>query len=155
MTDSSKNSKSTDETLIVHIPLPKEILQRVQAHAVKNGESIEEFIANLVTDIIHRYQIQEKIHKDFDEWKAPLLIQVISLNDHSLKVKFDDGLEGVYEMKSHILKGGVFYALDEMDFFNKVTIKGNGSYIAWSNKIEIDADSIYATVMRDARKWRP
>jgi len=129
--------------LVIPIPLSKETFQHLQVYANKKGFTVAEYLAKLIDDSIHFLQIQEKFKKDVEEWKIPRLIEAIPTDDYSLNVRFEGGAEGKYDLKPSILKGGVFSALSDIEFFRKISISENGDYITWPGEIDIGADSIY------------
>jgi hypothetical protein len=153
MPDFATFSVSSDKEWIF-IQLSKVTSQQIHIYAGKKGITVEEFVIMLISDAIYHLQMTEKLQKDLRDWRIPRLIEVIPLEGYSLKVKFEGGFEGEYDMKTFIQQGGVFSALTDFKFFSHVSIGGNGDYIYWTDEIDIRADSIYFTVMRDADdKW--
>lgn len=71
-------------------------------------------------------------------------IEVKAMPDYKLWVKYSDGVEGVVDL-SHLAGKGIFSIWNDYSKFLKVYI-GNGSEIAWSNKIDICPDSIYMRI---------
>jgi hypothetical protein len=147
--DSSKQKEA--ETLIA-VHLPDEIIRQVNAY--KKFRTIEDHIVQLVVQDIKENQREAEVWRAFEEWRPSKLIEVIPLENFSLKVRFDDGTAGEYDMKPSIQRGGVFFALSDLAFFQKVSIGGMGNFIFWPDEIEIGADTIYEKVMKDCdAKW--
>jgi hypothetical protein len=84
----------------------------------------------------------------------PSSCTTVTLDNFSLRIKYDDGIEGIYDMNPSIQEGGVFSSfLSNLELFKKVAIGGNGAYISWPGEIEIGADSIYGAVLGDS-DWK-
>jgi len=69
---------------------------------------------------------------------------VKALEGFSIRVTFDDGVDGVIDL-SELVEKGIFRCLLDKSEFDKVFISGNA--IAWSGELEIDADNIYAEIL--------
>ena len=67
--------------------------------------------------------------------------QVQALPGYKIRVRYADGVEGEVDLSQDVGKG-VFVAWEDLDFFDSVHISSHGS-IAWSDDIELCADSIY------------
>jgi hypothetical protein len=143
--DEGDSGQQNASKTIIAIHLPDKIVQQI--HAYGQGRTEEEFIVDLVTEEIKSRQRSEDIWRVFDEWdNSFILIEAIPLKTFSLRVKFKDGLEGEYDMKSTIQNGGEYSKLANLDFFQKIFITENGNSIFWSEGIEISADVIYETI---------
>ncbi|MFD2147956.1 DUF2442 domain-containing protein [Mucilaginibacter antarcticus] len=64
--------------------------------------------------------------------------------DYQLYVVFDDGVEGLVDLKDYIQKG-VFSLLKNTKLFNAVYTTGYS--VAWNDELEIDAITIYAELV--------
>jgi hypothetical protein len=146
-------SDSNEEKQTISIQLSKELAQQLRIYAEMKGNTVEEFVVVLISKSIKQFQISEKVFKSLADWKFPRLIEVTPLDDFSLKVKFEDGLEGKYDLRLSIQQGGVFSALADFSLFKQVSIGGNGNYIYWPDEIDIDRTSIYWSVLFDL-DWR-
>ncbi len=72
-------------------------------------------------------------------------IDVKALSGYKIKVVFDDGVSGIVDLNSLVQKG-IFQVLkDEHTFQNVYT---DGTAISWSEELEIDADNIYAEILK-------
>ena len=67
--------------------------------------------------------------------------EVKYIADYTISIKFDDGINGTIQLNDLVQKG-IFKLLQDKNQFAKVYT--NGYSIAWSNELEIDANTIYA-----------
>ena len=67
--------------------------------------------------------------------------EVKYIADYTISIKFDDGINGTIQL-SDLVQKGIFKLLQDKNQFAKVYT--NGYSIAWSNELEIDANTIYA-----------
>lgn len=67
--------------------------------------------------------------------------EVQALPGFKIRVQYEDGVEGEVDLSQYVGKG-VFAAWDDLGFFESVHVSPHGS-IAWSEDIELCADSIY------------
>ncbi len=67
--------------------------------------------------------------------------EVKYISDYIISIKFDDGVYGAIELNDLVQKG-IFKVLQDKNEFAKVYT--NGYSIAWSNELEIDANTIYS-----------
>jgi hypothetical protein len=63
------------------------------------------------------------------------------LPDHTLWVRFADGLEGTYSIK-HLLDGEVFQPHNDEAFFAQAFIDKHG-VICWPNETDLAPDALY------------
>lgn len=83
------------------------------------------------------------------------VVEVTPLPDHRLALKFDDGVEGIYDCKP-LLWGEAFEPLKDLKFFAKVRLD-HGSP-SWPNGADIDAGVLREEVggiSRALRKPKP
>lgn len=71
------------------------------------------------------------------------VIDVEALADYKIRVKFEDNISGIIDLKSFIQKG-IFRALQDDNLFKKVYL--TDSSIAWSDELEIDLLTIYSEI---------
>lgn len=71
-------------------------------------------------------------------------VDVKALPGYKLHVRYEDGVEGEVDL-SHLAGKGVFAIWEEPGEFEKVHI-GAGGALAWSEELEICADSIYLEI---------
>ena len=75
-----------------------------------------------------------------------------------LKLSFDDGFEGVVDLRPLIAKGKVFAWLETPDHFAGVKIDENGHSVSWTDAsgylIDLSADSLRRDAVRQAEIHR-
>jgi hypothetical protein len=69
--------------------------------------------------------------------------EVKYLSDYTIGIKFEDGVSGTIQLNDLVEKG-IFKVLQDKTEFTKVYTTGYA--IAWSNKLEIDATTIYSEI---------
>lgn len=67
--------------------------------------------------------------------------EVQPLADYKIWLKFSDGLSGEVNL-SNLAGKGVFGYWDQYENFKNVTVV-NGRWLAWSDEIDLDCDSLY------------
>ncbi len=72
---------------------------------------------------------------------TPKLLEAQPLDGYKLKLKFADGVAGEVDL-SHLAGKGVFAFWNKYENFKRVSIE-SGRWLAWSDDIDIDADSLY------------
>ena len=75
----------------------------------------------------------------------PKIISVKALDKFKLKISFNDGLKGIYDV-SDLAGKGVFKIWDTNDNFFKVFINKESGAISWQGEIEIDTLNAYCTI---------
>ena len=73
------------------------------------------------------------------------IIEANTLDNHRLRLKFSDGVEGVVDL-SDLAGQGVFAAWNDPAFFEQVQISSMGRGLEWANEIDLCADSLYMSV---------
>ena len=76
---------------------------------------------------------------------GPKIISVKPLEGYRIEVKFDDGVNGIYDL-NHLAGQGVFKVWDDYNYFNKVFINPESNAIAWDEELEIDTLNCYLHV---------
>jgi hypothetical protein len=66
------------------------------------------------------------------------------LDGYKIWLKFDNGASGEVDL-SHLAGKGVFALWNNYEDFKKVSVE-DGRWLAWSDDIDIDADSLYLKV---------
>lgn len=74
------------------------------------------------------------------------VISVEALPEHRLRVRFDDGTEGVVDVAEMVEFTGVFAPLREPEFFAKATVNAELGTVCWPNNADLDSDVLYAKV---------
>ncbi len=72
-------------------------------------------------------------------------IQVKTISQYSIWLKFDDDTEGEVDL-SHLINKPVFQNWKDSDFFDKVYIDTETGAIAWDENIELCPDNIYLKI---------
>lgn len=72
------------------------------------------------------------------------VVKVEPLGGHRLRLRFDDGVEGVLDFAEFLEFDGVFAPHRDPAFFAKVFIEG--STIAWTNGADLDPVVLYGRV---------
>lgn len=67
------------------------------------------------------------------------------LPDYRLKLRFDDGVEGVVNLSAEVGKG-VFAAWQDPKHFASVKIVHNGRALEWPGEIDLCADALYLEI---------
>ena len=72
---------------------------------------------------------------------TPKILEAKPLDGYKVWLKFADGTTGEVDL-SHLAGKGVFAFWNDYENFKKVSVE-NGRRLAWSDDIDIDADSLY------------
>jgi hypothetical protein len=72
---------------------------------------------------------------------VPKILEVQALDDYILRIKFEDGVVGEVDL-SYLAGRGVFTFWNQYENFRNVSVI-NGRWLAWSDEIDMDADSLY------------
>ncbi len=67
------------------------------------------------------------------------------LPDHCLKLRFDDGVEGVVSLSAEVGKG-MFAAWKDPKHFASVKIVHKGRSLEWPGEIDLCADALYLEI---------
>ena len=76
------------------------------------------------------------------------VISVEVLADQHLRVRFDDGVEGVVRIAEFVRLRGVFEPLSDLAFFTKPRVDPELGVVCWPNGADLDSDVLYALVTR-------
>lgn len=74
----------------------------------------------------------------------PKIVEANPQENFIIQLKFANGVVGKVDL-SHLAGKGVFSFWNRYENFRKVTIV-NGRWLAWSDEIDLDADSLYLIV---------
>ncbi len=75
----------------------------------------------------------------------PRAIDVSAVKPYSIKVKFEDLTEGIWDL-SYLKDKPIFKKWSNSEFFNKVHIDQETFAIAWDEDIEICPDTLYLNI---------
>jgi hypothetical protein len=74
------------------------------------------------------------------------VVAVEPLPEHRLRVRFDDGIEGVVDVAQMVQFTGVFEALRDAAFFAQVTVHPDLGTVCWPNDADLDSEVLYSKV---------
>ena len=74
------------------------------------------------------------------------VVSVQPLSDHRLRVTFDDGVEGIVNVRDLVQLTGVFKPLEDAAFFSQVKVNAELGTVCWQNDADLDSDVLYAKV---------
>jgi len=74
------------------------------------------------------------------------VVSVQALPEHRLRVRFDDGTEGVVDVAQMVEFAGVFEPLREPEFFARACVNAELGTVCWPNNADLDSDVLYAKV---------
>jgi hypothetical protein len=74
------------------------------------------------------------------------VVSVEPLAGHRLRVRFDDGVEGVVDVARMIQFTGVFEPLRDHSFFEQASVHPELGTVCWPNDADLDSEVLYATV---------
>ncbi len=74
------------------------------------------------------------------------IIEVRSLGDYRLHLRFEDGVEGTVNIADLIEFTGVFAPLLDISYFALVSVSLELGTIYWPNGADLDPDVLYAVV---------
>lgn len=75
----------------------------------------------------------------------PKIISIEAVKKYILKISFNDGVSGVYDVSD--LRGkGVFKLWDEEDNFFKVFINDESGAVSWPGEMDIDTLNAYCSI---------
>jgi hypothetical protein len=74
------------------------------------------------------------------------IIRVKVLSGYRLRLKFDDGVEGIVDISEYIPFKGVFRQLKDVEYFRQVKVNPESGTIVWPNGADLDSDVLYAQV---------
>lgn len=68
------------------------------------------------------------------------VVSVQPLSEHRLRVRFDDGTEGVVDVAEMVEFTGVFEPLRQPKFFAKASLNAELGTVCWPNNADLDSD---------------
>jgi hypothetical protein len=74
----------------------------------------------------------------------PRITRVRVTGPFELTLEFTDGSTGSVDLRSWIAgRGGVFAALQDQDYFARVSVDKEAGTIVWPNGVDLDPDMLY------------
>ncbi len=74
------------------------------------------------------------------------IVEVQPLDDYKLRLRFQDGAEGIVKLTEIVEFKGVFAPLRDPAYFAQVHVSPELGTIAWPNDADLDPDVLYALV---------
>jgi hypothetical protein len=75
----------------------------------------------------------------------PRVCGVRHLNDYELEMSFTDGTVATLDFRKRIVgRGGVFRALEDVEFFAQVSVDREAGTLVWPNGVDLCPDVLYA-----------
>lgn len=83
--------------------------------------------------------------------RDPEVLSVAVTGNHQVRIKFDDGVEGLLDLSKYVSFKGIFEPLLDLDYFAKVAIEDGGGSICWPNGADIDPLVLHGWVSESTR----
>ena len=74
------------------------------------------------------------------------VVAVQPLPEYRLSITFDDGVQGVVNVREMVQFTGVFQPLRDPAFFTQVKVNSELGTVCWPNDADLDSDVLYAKV---------
>ncbi|ARV61506.1 molybdopterin-guanine dinucleotide biosynthesis protein A [Nostocales cyanobacterium HT-58-2] len=78
------------------------------------------------------------------------IIAVEPLENYQLRVRFEDGVEGIVDVSQMIKFTGVFASLQDQENFAKVEVNPEVGTVQWQSGADLDPDVLYATITKQS-----
>lgn len=78
------------------------------------------------------------------------IVAVHPLEAYQLHIRFEDGVEGVVDLKQMVQFSGIFTRLQDPTYFAQVQVHPELGTIVWDNGADLDPDLLYAIVSGQA-----
>jgi hypothetical protein len=72
------------------------------------------------------------------------VVSVEPLADHRLRVRFDDGVEGIVDVAEMVQFSGVFEPLRDPAFFSRAKVHPELGTVCWPNNADLDSEVLYS-----------
>ena len=76
------------------------------------------------------------------------------LDDHRLRLSFEDGTTGEVDLSDLLARGGVFAQLRDVAYFRQVRVDPDGGTITWPNDTDVAPETLYARASAGAARHR-
>ena len=74
------------------------------------------------------------------------VVSVQPLPQHRLRVRFEDGVEGIVDIAQTVEFSGVFEPLGDPTFFSQASVNAELGTVCWPNDADLDSDVLYAKI---------
>lgn len=71
------------------------------------------------------------------------IVAVEPLENYQLRIHFEDGVQGIVQVRQLIDFTGVFAPLEDPDYFATVKVNPDWGTICWENGADLDPDVLY------------
>jgi hypothetical protein len=78
------------------------------------------------------------------------IVDVTPLPEYHLRLRFDDGVEGVIDVASVVKFSGVFDPLKDQVYFETVSLNPEIGTICWPNGADLDPEVLYSLISGEA-----
>lgn len=72
------------------------------------------------------------------------VVEVEPLDEHRLRLRFEDGAAGVVDVAELVEFHGVFAPLADKAYFDRVRVEPDLGTVVWPNGADLDPDVLYA-----------
>ncbi len=92
---------------------------------------------------------------------ASRIVDVKPVEGYRLQLQFDDGAQGVVDIRELVPFDGVFAPLEDQAYFRQVRVEPDFGAIYWPDGADLDPDVLHAVVtgkpvpMAPAHSWAP
>lgn len=87
---------------------------------------------------------------------SPRIKSVTYLDGYRLKLRFTNKSEGVIDLRSRIVgRGGVFKPLEDIEFFQQVTVDPISGTLTWPNEVDLCPDVLYLAALAQVPDVEP
>ncbi len=83
------------------------------------------------------------------------VVSVLALEPYRLRVRFDDGSEGTFDVAAALPFEGVFAPLRDASFFARAAVNLELGTVVWPNGADLDPMVLYAAVTGRPISLRP
>jgi Protein of unknown function (DUF2442) len=74
------------------------------------------------------------------------IVEAKALSNYRLRLRFEDGIEGVVDLAPCLSFHGVFEPLRDPGYFAQVRVDPESGTIAWPNGADLDPDVLYGRI---------
>lgn len=78
------------------------------------------------------------------------IVEVRPLEKYRLKLRFDDGVEGIVDVGARVPFDGVFAPLEDPEYFRLVRVDAELGTVVWPNGADLDPIVLYRLVRGEA-----
>ncbi len=94
---------------------------------------------------IEKYTTNIKNEQSYNQTNIITITSATYLTDYTLSLKFNNGVEGVVDLKNH-LNGEIFIPLKEINFFKQFEL--DGWTITWENGADFAPEFLYNLTLK-------